>query len=78
MSKIPQITDSYPRESYAWYVIGVLFLVTVLSQMDRQLPTLLIGPIRAEFGISDTAFSILQGYAFSIVYTLAGIPWGAW
>jgi len=76
MSKTPQITDSYPRESYAWYVIGVLFLVTVLSQMDRQLPTLLIGPIRAEFGISDTAFSILQGYAFSIVYTLAGIPLG--
>ncbi|MDB4281979.1 MFS transporter, partial [Paraglaciecola sp.] len=52
------------------------FLVTVLSQMDRQLPTLLVGPIRAEFGISDTAFSILQGYAFAIVYTLAGIPLG--
>jgi len=67
---------AYPRESYAWYVIAILFLVTVLSQMDRQLPTLLVAPIRAEFGISDTAFSILQGYAFAIVYTLAGIPLG--
>lgn len=76
MSKIFYQPDSYPRESYAWYVIGILFLVTVLSQMDRQLPTLLVGPIRAEFGISDTAFSILQGYAFAIVYTLAGIPLG--
>tara|TARA_E500000305_G_scaffold75550_1_gene61277 strand:- start:28369 stop:29721 length:1353 start_codon:yes stop_codon:yes gene_type:complete len=76
MFKKPPQPDSYPRESYAWYVIGILFLVTVLSQMDRQLPTLLVGPIRAEFGISDTAFSILQGYAFAIVYTLAGIPLG--
>jgi len=68
--------DPYPRESYAWYVIAILFVVTVLSQLDRQLPTLLVGPIRAEFGISDTAFSFLQGYAFAIVYTLAGIPLG--
>ena len=66
----------FPKESYAWYVIGILFLVTVLSQMDRQLPTLLVGPIKSEFGISDTAFSVLQGYAFAIVYTLAGIPLG--
>lgn len=66
----------YPKESYAWYVIGILFLVTVLSQLDRQLPTLLVGPIRAEFGINDTQFSILQGYAFAVVYTFAGIPLG--
>lgn len=74
----PQIGshNTYPRESYAWYVIGILFLVTVLSQMDRQLPTLLVGPIKSEFGISDTGFSILQGYAFAIVYTIAGIPLG--
>lgn len=76
MSLKTPTTDSYPREAYAWYVIAILFLVTVLSQMDRQLPTLLVGPIRAEFGISDTAFSVLQGYAFAIVYTLAGIPLG--
>lgn len=72
----PKPTASYPRESYAWYVIGVLFLVTVLSQMDRQLPSLLVSSLRAEFDISDTAFSFLQGYAFAFVYALAGIPLG--
>lgn len=66
----------YPKESYAWYVVGILFLVTVFSQLDRQLPTLLVDPIRAEFNISDTSFSYLQGYAFAIVYTLAGLPLG--
>lgn len=68
--------QAYPRESYAWYVIGVLFVVTLFSQLDRQLPSLLVQPIRQEFGISDTGFSFLQGYAFALVYTLAGLPFG--
>ena len=66
----------YPAARYAWYVIGVLFVATLLSQLDRQLPALLVRPIRAEFGISDTAFSFLQGYAFALFYTFAGLPFG--
>src|SRR3990167_7204618 len=66
----------YPAPRYAWYVIGVLFAVTLLSQLDRQLPALLVRPLRKEFGISDTAFSLLQGYAFAVFYTLAGLPLG--
>lgn len=66
----------YPPIRYAWYVIGVLFVATLLSQLDRQLPALLVRPIRAEFGISDTAFSFLQGYAFALFYTFAGLPFG--
>lgn len=60
----------------AWYVIGVLFAVTLLSQLDRQLPALVVRPLRKEFGISDTQFSLLQGYAFAVFYTLAGLPLG--
>jgi MFS family permease len=66
----------YPSEGYAWFVIGVLFVVTLFSQLDRQFPALLVKPIRHAFGISDTGFSLLQGYAFAIVYTLAGLPFG--
>jgi len=66
----------YPGARSAWYVIAVLFIVTLLSQLDRQLPALLVRPIRAEFGISDTAFSFLQGYAFALFYTFAGLPFG--
>ncbi|GAA7766952.1 MFS transporter [Cupriavidus sp. SHE] len=77
----PAVTTSghspaYPPAIYAWYVIAVLFAVTLLSQLDRQLPSLLVRPLRKEFGISDTAFSLLQGYAFAIFYTLAGLPLG--
>lgn len=66
----------YPPLRYAWYVIGVLFVATLLSQLDRQLPALLVKPLRAEFGISDTSFSFLQGYAFALFYTFAGLPFG--
>lgn len=69
-------TDAYPSAAYAWFMIAVLFAVTLLSQLDRQLPALLVRPLRAEFGISDTSFSLLQGYAFAIFYTLAGLPLG--
>jgi len=68
--------NSYPDPAYAWYVIGVLFAATLLSQLDRQLPALLVRPLKHEFGISDTAFSLLQGYGFAVFYTFAGLPLG--
>jgi MFS family permease len=67
---------AFPRERVAWYVIAVLFLLTLFSQLDRQLPALLVAPIKAEFGISDTAFSMVQGYAFAFVFTLMSLPLG--
>jgi predicted MFS family arabinose efflux permease len=67
---------SYPNAAYAWYVVAVLFAATLMSQLDRQLPALLVRPLKQEFGISDTAFSLLQGYGFAIFYTLAGLPLG--
>jgi MFS family permease len=66
----------YPPQAYAWYVIAVLFIATLLSQLDRQLPAVLVKPLRHEFGISDTGFSFLQGYAFALFYTFAGLPLG--
>lgn len=71
-----RLAAPYPSLRYAAWVIGVLFLVTLFSQLDRQLPALLVRPIRAHFQISDTSFSLLQGYAFSICYTLMGLPLG--
>jgi predicted MFS family arabinose efflux permease len=67
---------SYPNVAYAWYVVAVLFAATLLSQLDRQLPALLVRPLKQEFGISDTAFSLMQGYGFALFYTLAGLPLG--
>lgn len=68
--------DAFPPASRAWTVIAILWLVTLFSQLDRQLPALLVKPLKSEFGLSDTQFSLLQGYAFAIFYTLMGLPFG--
>ncbi|WP_296259530.1 MULTISPECIES: spinster family MFS transporter [unclassified Pseudomonas] len=66
----------YPPARYAWLVIAILWMVTLFSQLDRQLPALLVKPLKAQFAISDTQFSLLHGYAFAIAYTLMGLPFG--
>jgi MFS family permease len=68
--------DSYPSEQYAWYVVGVLTLAYVFSFIDRQILTLLVGPIKRDLAISDTQMSLLMGLSFAAFYTLFGIPIG--
>lgn len=58
----------------SWYTVGVLTVAYVFSFVDRSILTLLVGPIRADLGISDTQISLLHGLAFAIFYTLLGIP----
>ncbi len=69
-------TGSYPPSGYAWYVVGVLYLAYTLSFIDRQILALVIGPIRADFQITDFQVSLIQGLAFAIFYTIMGIPLG--
>ena len=64
----------WPSPTYAWYVVAVLTLAYTCSFIDRQILTLLIEPIRRDLDINDTQFSLLGGLAFSIFYTVLGIP----
>jgi MFS family permease len=48
----------------------------VVSLLDRQIMLLLVEPIRADLGLSDTQISLLQGLAFALFYTTAAIPIG--
>jgi MFS family permease len=70
------VRDSYPVATLAWYLVGVLVIANVLSFVDRQILGLLVQPIRADLGISDTQISLLQGFAFSILYSFLGLPLG--
>jgi predicted MFS family arabinose efflux permease len=70
----PALAARAPSRAYASYVLGVLVLVYVLNFVDRQLISILIEPIKSEFGASDAQMGILTGFAFAIFYTVAGIP----
>ena len=59
---------------YRKYVLFILFLTYVLNFLDRQLMTILLEPIKAEFGASDTAMGFLTGFAFALFYATLGIP----
>jgi len=71
-----QNEEQYPSPTYAWYVVVILFLAFVVSYIDRQIISLLVDPIKEDLGISDTQIGLLQGFAFTVFYTFAGIPLG--
>ena len=59
---------------YAWYVLGVLFLVYVLNFVDRQILSILAQDIKAGLGVNDAQIGFLYGTAFAVFYSLFGIP----
>ncbi|MDJ0928542.1 MAG: MFS transporter [Gammaproteobacteria bacterium] len=66
----------WPSPRVAWYAVGVLTVAYVFSFIDRTIIALLVEPIKADLGLSDTQIGILHGFAFVIFYTLVGLPIG--
>jgi MFS family permease len=64
----------WPGPAVGWYTVFVLTMAYVLSFIDRTILSLMVGPIRADLGLSDTQISVLHGFAFAIFYTTLGIP----
>jgi MFS family permease len=60
--------------TYAWYVVGVLMFAYVVSFIDRLILGLLVQPIKADLGISDTQVGLLAGVGFALFYTVMGVP----
>ena len=67
-------TRSSHSEAAAWYTLLLLFIAYTIAWLDRQILTLLIPAIKKDMALSDTEISLLQGFAFSLLYTVAGIP----
>lgn len=63
-----------PSPLVGWYVVGLCMLAYVFSFIDRQILALLITPIQADLGITDTQFGLLHGLAFALFYAVMGIP----
>jgi MFS family permease len=68
--------DSPTGGRYRWYVLFVLTLALALSLLDRQVLTILAGPIKADLGLSDAEIGLLYGTTFAVFYSLFGIPLG--
>lgn len=74
--KIATMRQEGDAEPYAWYVVAVLIMAYTFSFIDRQILTLLVGPIRKTLQINDFQLSLLHGFAFALFYSILGIPIG--
>lgn len=66
--------NDWPSPSRAWYALAILTVGLMIATVDRGILTLLVGPLRSQLGISDTQFTVLNGWAFVSVYALLGLP----
>jgi MFS family permease len=56
------------------FVIAILFLLVVLSYLDRAVISLVVPQLHHDLGISDFQISLLQGAAFATFYSACGLP----
>ncbi|MDJ0979707.1 MAG: MFS transporter [Erythrobacter sp.] len=64
------------NSAYDWYVVGVLFTVSVLGYIDRVILSFLVEPIKAELQLSDAQLGAVIGLAFAALYVMGGILLG--
>lgn len=54
----------------------LLTLSYACGHLDRNVVTILLTPIKSEFGVSDTVLGLLTGLTFALFYSAMGIPLG--
>lgn len=64
------------RGTYRWFVVAILFVGYCFSAIDARVLTLMVGPIQRDLNLSDFEMSLLQGFAFSLLYSIAALPIG--
>lgn len=59
---------------HANYVLCLLFIVSIVSILDRYILSILLEPIKAELGVTDAKMGFLTGLAFAFFNAVAAIP----
>lgn len=60
----------------AWLAVAVLSAAYLLAIVDRGVLSLLIEPIERDLGVDDAQMGLLYGFAFVLLYAVAGVPAG--
>lgn len=58
-------------------LLGALCAISVIAYLDRTILTVLLEPIRLEYGLSDSQLGLLTG-AFALFYATLGLPIARW
>lgn len=65
---------SQPRLTNRWLVLALILGIALVNYADRYLLSGLVGPIKTEFGLTDSFMGLLMGPAFALIYTVAAVP----
>ena len=60
------------------YLLIVLTALSAFNFLDQQLMSILLEPVRHEFGLTDIQLGLLSGIAFAALYTVLSVPAGIW
>ncbi len=60
------------------FTFAILCAAAVLNMVDRQIITIVLDPIKEDFGASDTAMGLLTGLIFASFYATAAFPLARW
>lgn len=74
--------QSHPSAAYSArrraFMLFILFLVSTSSYLDRNMLSVALEPIKAEFHASDSMLGLLSGASFAVLYVTLGIPVARW
>jgi len=59
-----------------WILIFFLAFAYVLSGVDRQILAFVAPAVKSDLALTDFQLGLLQGFAFSLFYAVAGMPMG--
>ncbi|MCC6828927.1 MAG: MFS transporter [Novosphingobium sp.] len=55
-------------------VLAMLLVVYIFNFVDRQILSILAGPIQRDLGLSDSQLGLLGGLAFALLYSTLAVP----
>ncbi len=63
----------FPNRNYAWFVVFVLIIASLVAFVDRQVVAIVVEPMKDDLGVGDTEIGWLYGI-FALFYAVAAIP----
>lgn len=54
--------------------LALMTAIYAINFLDRQIMTILAGPIKEEFALSNLELGVLTGFAFAVFYSALGVP----
>jgi predicted MFS family arabinose efflux permease len=70
----PLTTASHRFVGGRGWVLGILTSIYLTNFIDRQILSILLPQMRAEFDLSDTSLGLLIGPTFALFYATMGVP----